>query len=441
MEVPAQTPAAFTWRMEDRFGSSRADFAPVPVVTPTAEYIHAPQRLVHFDACPASGQSAPGASYVWRIDGAAPVEAGCRYDYTFAALGTHRVELTVMTGGAAAVTGQTIVLRDHLIVSLGDSYASGEGVPDVEGEYAISFPPCRAAGTLSFRTPCVEQVVRPVQWSNAVCHRSSWAGPAQAALAIERADPHSTVTFISLACAGASIDGGLLGPHRGQTPQVDALARLLCPPAAACSGADQQRRIDALVISIGGNDLMFSEIITYCATSIFGCTGVHQSGQSPLTAAQQTLAAIGTRYVALFRAINERLSVTQVYLTENADATVGVDGEYCAIGGFPYGLRISSADVAWLQQNLLTKLNNTERAVSRTLGWVFIDGIANRFHGHGYCAADGWFVTYPESWRRQGDDEGTMHPNRQGHLIYAQRISAVVGAALSAVPRAGASSR
>jgi len=228
--VPAQTPPApgptFSWRMEDRFGFSRADFAPVPVVTPTADYIHSLQRLVHFDACPSpSGQGAPNAAHAWRVDAAPPVQAGCRYDHTFASLGPHRVELTVTTGGAAAVTVQTIDLRDHLIVSLGDSYASGEGVPDVEGEYAIRFPPCRDAGTFSFRTPCVEQVVRPVQWSNAVCHRSSWAGPAQAALAMERADPHSTVTFISLACAGASIDGGLLGPHRGQPPQVDALAR------------------------------------------------------------------------------------------------------------------------------------------------------------------------------------------------------------------------
>jgi hypothetical protein len=432
MEVPAQTPPAFAWRMEDRFGTSRAGLAPVPVVTPSAEYIHAPQRLVHFDACPtASGQGAPNAAYAWRIDSLPAVQAGCRYDHTFSTLGTHRVELTVTTAGAAAVTVQTIDLRDHLIVSLGDSYASGEGVPDVAGEYAIRFPPCRAAGTFSFRTPCVEQVVRPAQWSNAVCHRSSWAGPAQAALAIEQADPHSTVTFISLACSGASIDKGLLGPHRGQSPQVDQLVRLLCPPGSTCSAADRLRHVDALVISIGGNDLMFSEIITFCATSIFGCTGVHLSAQSPVAAAQQTLAAIGTRYVALFRAINERLSIAQVYLTENADATIGDNGQYCAIGGFPYGLRISSTDVAWLQQNLLAKLNTTERAVARTLGWVFIDGIADRFHGHGYCAADAWFVTYPQSWRQQGDDEGTMHPNRQGQLVYAQRISAVVGTALN----------
>jgi hypothetical protein len=260
--------------------------------------------------------------------------------------------------------------------------------------------------------------------------RSSWAGPAQAALAIEQADPHSTVTFVSLACSGASIDKGLLGRHRGQPPQVDELARLLCNRTAGCSRPEQQRQVDALLISIGGNDLMFSEIITYCATSIFGCTGLHMAAQSPVTQAVQALATIGSKYVALFRAINATLSVRAVYLTENADATVGDNGEYCSIGGFPYGLRISSSDAAWVQQNLLTRLNTTERTVARTLGWVFIDGIADQFHGHGYCASDPWFVTYPESWRRQGDDEGTMHPNQRGHGVYAARIREIVGPAL-----------
>jgi len=432
--VPAQTPAAgpvFSWRMQDRFGTSRADFAPVPVVTPNAAYIHSPQRLVQFDACPTpSGRPTPAAAYAWRIDALPPVQAGCRYDYTFSTLGRHRVGLTVTAADAAAVTVQTIDLTDYLIVSLGDSYASGEGVPDVEGEFAVSFPPCRQAGAFSVRQPCVERVVRPAQWSDAVCHRSSWAGPAQAALAIERADPHSTVTFVSLACSGASIEKGLLGGHRGQTPQVDELARLLCNRTTGCSGPEQQRQVDALLISIGGNDLMFSEIITYCATSIFGCTGLHMTAQSPVTQAQQALATIGSKYVTLFRAINATVNVRAVYLTENADATVGDDGQYCSIGGFPYGLRISSGDVAWLQQNLMLRLNTTEGTVARTLGWVFIDGIADQFHGHGYCASDPWFVTYPESWRRQGDDEGTMHPNQRGHGVYAARIREIVGPAL-----------
>lgn len=429
--VPAQTPGVvMSWRMQDRFGTSLAEFAPVPVVTPTAEYIHSPRRLVQFDACPAGGPPPASAAYTWRIDGLPPVQAGCRYDYTFPTLGPHRVELTVTGSGAPAVTAQTVDLVDYLIVSFGDSYASGEGVPDVEGEYAITFPPCRQAGAFVLRQPCVDRIVRPAQWSNAVCHRSSWAGPAQAALTIERADPHSTVTFVSLACSGASIGSGLLGPHRGQPPQVDALARLLCTRTAGCSSPDQQRRVDALLISIGGNDLRFSDVITYCATSIFGCTGLHMTAESPVTQAQQALATLGAKYVALFQAITTALSVKAVYLTENADATIGDDGQVCSIGGFPYGLRISSGDVAWLRQNLMMRLTATERSVARALGWVFIDGIADQFREHGYCASDHWFVTYPESWRRQGDDEGSMHPNRRGHQVYAGRITDVVGPAL-----------
>ena len=75
---------------------------------------------------------------------------------------------------------------------------------------------------------------------------------------------------------------------------------------------------------------------------------------------------------------------------------------------------------------MLRPLNATERSIARTLGWIYVDGIANPFQGHGYCAADTWFVTYPESWAQQGDDRGTLHPNRQGHRLIARRISEVV---------------
>jgi hypothetical protein len=38
------------------------------------------------------------------------------------------------------------------------------------------------------------------------CHRSANAAPAQAARMLEMADPHSSVTFLSFACSGATIN-------------------------------------------------------------------------------------------------------------------------------------------------------------------------------------------------------------------------------------------
>lgn len=437
--------STFSWRVEDRFGSLLKPFhAPdgrllgeVPVVTPPREYIHSSSRTVHFDACaPDQNQRA---TYSWRIDNGPHVLAGCRYEHAFSTLGPHEVELTItVASGQSTSSTQTIDLKDYLIVSLGDSYASGEGNPEVPGIYTIAFPPCRQEGQVQLTTPCVQGIRQRAGWTADACHRSSWAGPAQAALLLERDDPHSTVTFVSLACSGATIEEGLLGRQVSRPPdrppQVDALADILCPPAAACAGPEAQRRVDALVISVGGNDIGFSDIVADCIRLFSACTGDTISEDSPVAQARPKLIGLVLRYVQLFRAINATLNVANVFLTENADAWIGENGQYCTIRGFPLGTAIQRDGVRWLHQNLLQPLNATGRSIARTLGWIYVDGIADPFRGHGYCAADPWIVTYPESWAQQGDDRGTLHPNRQGHRLIANRIGEVVRETLNRAP-------
>jgi hypothetical protein len=102
------------------------------------------------------------------------------------------------------------------------------------------------------------------RWEGRQCHRSASAGQVQAAKRLEDSDPHTSVSFIHLACSGAKIWKGLLGSYEGieqvapepdLEPQVDAAAELV-------SG----REVDALVVSIGGNDVKFADVIETCAT-------------------------------------------------------------------------------------------------------------------------------------------------------------------------------
>lgn len=116
-----------------------------------------------------------------------------------------------------------------LIVSLGDSYGSGEGNPDL---HQIFDP----------RPESFFQVHRPTQWVDKRCHRSATAGPAEAARRLEASDPKTSVTFLSFACSGATIDTmwgtdavdpykppepgaptntGILGPYSGVEPPED----------------------------------------------------------------------------------------------------------------------------------------------------------------------------------------------------------------------------
>lgn len=113
------------------------------------------------------------------------------------------------------------------------------------------------------------------------CHRSMISGQARAALAIEQADPHTSVTLVHLACTGATIKDGLIGEYGG-TDNINPILEPLLYQAinSSYTGLPEQPKIagqiakavekignreaDAIVISIGGNDIGFAKIIEKC---------------------------------------------------------------------------------------------------------------------------------------------------------------------------------
>ncbi|MGD2171256.1 MAG: PKD domain-containing protein [Gammaproteobacteria bacterium] len=123
------------------------------------------------------------------------------------------------------------------------------------------------------------------------CHRSMFSGQARAALAIEQADPHTSVTLLHLSCTGATIAEGLVGPYGavenlnpllnqavGLVPGItpDSIPDQPRIDGQVCTAADKTlyrddqdvlrgREVDAMVISIGGNDVGFARIIEKCA--------------------------------------------------------------------------------------------------------------------------------------------------------------------------------
>src|SRR3954465_2330206 len=121
---------------------------------------------------------------------------------------------------------------DYVVASIGDSVASGEGNPDVS----------------------------PRGWLERRCHRSLRSGAALAARAVELGDRHSVVTLVPLACSGATVGEGLLAPYDGVEPNR---AKGALPPQV-----DQLRAIDrdvdALLISVGANDVNFGPFTRFC---------------------------------------------------------------------------------------------------------------------------------------------------------------------------------
>ncbi len=191
---------------------------------------------VRLDACASTGAR----TYTWSVDGEqVGVETRCNgFEYDFPAEGEYSVSLVVENGSGEQMEQTRVVeVRDLLIFGLGDSYGSGEGSPDVD-----------------------EREEGGARWQNTRCHRSSRSGQVRAAQMIEESDPHTSVTFVHLACSGGRIYEALLEGYEGIEPD-GTLAR---PQIERAAELADDREIDALFVSIGGNDINFSTVVEAC---------------------------------------------------------------------------------------------------------------------------------------------------------------------------------
>lgn len=206
---------------------------------------------------------------------------------TIAAVGITRPDNSVDSISAE------IQVRDLLIAGLGDSVAAGEGNPDrpielsdegfcfrrflgaARGEY---FRPSRQgyegdkacddnpAGSPSAATDWAKH---GAHWMSAACHRSLYSYQLRAALALAVQNKQIAVTFLPLACSGATIDDGLL----------DSQGASECPPRGRCAGSvpgqieqlqdalknarkqNPNRGLDMILLTVGANDIKFAGLV------------------------------------------------------------------------------------------------------------------------------------------------------------------------------------
>src|SRR6202171_3133730 len=244
-----------------------------------------------------SGPIPVGATCAWSFDDgdgpqastfdcAEPVNLRARY-------GRPTVATVEVSSGPEAPQRVTteIMVRDIFIAGLGDSIASGEGNPDrpiglsdqgfcfrsyLAMAYTQYYRPSRAGykGGRACEAPDSLQVWQrqSALWFNSACHRSLYSYQTRTALALAVQYPHIAVTFLPLACTGATIADGLFGAQRARE----------CPPAKSagtCQGTvnaqlaelreavtaakrrQPDRKLDLILLSIGANDINFSGLV------------------------------------------------------------------------------------------------------------------------------------------------------------------------------------
>lgn len=406
----------FDWALPDTYGSV-LDANGLPEPTAPGEVRSGPW---HVDLLvPGCDRSA---TYVWFVDGGRidPRRvAACTFSSrAFPRLGGYTVEVRATVGGRQLEGRERITVDDWLIVSLGDSVASGEGVPEVSG-------------------------FGRAKWEDKRCHRSAYAGPAVAARRLARVSPHVSVTFVHLACSGAQISAGLLGGYKGITgPPLP----LLAPQVNVLDEIAARRKPSAVLVSIGANDVGFSTVVKSCASHPHRNSCFQGSLGGEVTAKLERLPKQYQELNGSLRALS-----SPVYLTEYFDPTGDVGGNACAgVLRLPVpGLRLfglNHEDLQDARAKLLVPLNDALAKAAARYRWSEVTGIAEAFRRHGYCAGrERWITTLGDSMLQQGSFrepaasvDGTLHPNEQGQRQIAARIQAALehGAQRTCAPSA-----
>jgi hypothetical protein len=306
------------------------------------------------------------------------------------------------------------------VVAVGDSYASGEG----------------AMGTA---------------WSDPSCHRSTLAAPEEAA---RRQQADRPVTFTSLACSG-TFTGSATGA--GGMPGVATRSLLGAEGQLVRVGAPGER-VDALSLSIGGNDIGFADLVFSCSVPVYDCsadprvTGPLQAALAALPARLDEVAAAiqgpaGTRLVPA--------EVGDVFVTPYPDPTMGAGGARCgspeapAFGGLD---GVDAVEAAYASASVVAPLNaalaglvdRANAAPGDHPAWHLVD-LGSRLAGHGYCtgpdspvpaqqAGPRFINTVADSITSQGDVYGTLHPDPAGQLERAAALYDAEHAVLAPEP-------
>jgi hypothetical protein len=375
------------------------------------------------------GNSTSKVRCTWTVEG--KTYTGCTDVRVTVSVGATPVSVRVEQEGKTTVVNGSVAPTDLLVVSLGDSYASGEGVPEVNHIRADS-----------------QSVGKPAFWLDRRCHRSLASGPAIAAQKLAN-DPdyrRSSVTFVPLACSGATITEGLLGPYVGAQkvsslqaerrlfntsrdfstnpmlpPQLDVLAETLCPPQKfvgnTCSV--QPRRPDLIFLSIGGNDVNFGPIVRkLVAKCDQDCVdGVKNNIRTDL-------GNLVKSYAELDRRLREQISGKTVVLGEYPDPTHRDAKTFCSDwdkGSFVpkvatlFGYGITDADAKVAYDEVIVPLSGTMCKAAETNRWHFVDGLIAAASDHGYCTQERWFNRFTDATSAEHKMAGSMHPNVLGH--------------------------
>jgi hypothetical protein len=328
-----------------------------------------------------------------------------------------------------------IEVRDLFIAGLGDSVGSGEGNPDRSialadegfcfryylGSAAAQYYRPSRAGYKGGRACEAPDTLQNWQrhaalWFNSACHRSLYSYQTRTALALAVQYPHIAVTYLPLACTGATIADGLFGSQRARecppnrstsTCQVGVNGQLAELREALSTAKRRQpdRKLDLVLLSIGANDIHFSGLVadvivdTPTERVLFRRSGVMASLDEARSALARDLPQDFSRLREALKPLVGDLS--HVVYTAYANPALYQGGTPCPGGRAGFDIHPSfNADpqrlanvTAFVQDEFLPQLKALATCQSGILcrdpeadRMTFVDAHQGAFADHGFCA-------------------------------------------------------
>jgi hypothetical protein len=363
------------------------------------------------------------------FDCAEPVNLRVRYGRTTVAT----VDVSSSDGSQRIAT--EIEVRDIFIAGLGDSIASGEGNPDRPVALADEgfcfrsflgnastqyFRPSRAGykGGRACESP--EQLSvwqkQSALWLNSACHRSLYSYQTRTALALAVQYPHIAVTYLPLACTGASIADGLFGAQRAReclptksantcSGTVNGQLAELREALTAARRRQPDRKLDLVLLSIGANDIYFSGLVadvivdTTTERALFRRAGL-------LASVDDSRSALARDLPQGFSKLREALKplvgdLSHVIYTAYANPALADGGAPCPGGRAGFDIHPSfnaqpqrlAAVSSFVQDEFLPQLKALALCQSGILcrdpradRMTFVDRHQDAFASHGFCA-------------------------------------------------------
>jgi hypothetical protein len=356
-------------------------------------------------------------------------------------------------------------VQKFTVIGLGDSFMAGEGAPVVLGDLDNGIQEIWSNGlptgtSHSFNISASEQT-RLARQARA-CHR----GASGLGLAVDelRTRWPSSIELIhqNFACSGAEVANLIDQPYSGpggcgklsnSPKKTDCLAitddtptneiRPQLPEAISFLNA-QRLSADAVVMSIGGNDLGFGAIIADCVTPNFDvfvlgvkvyeakeCNVPSSAANAALNNAVNgtaTLTSVQTRFRNLATAFTQAgVPSTNVFLTQHLDPLRKSANSFCA--GTDFGTDIVLAGLTTTESafasSVLGTINSQMALGATSNNWKPINSHLGREVNNAMCTSQPWHNTIKAALKTQGNDyihpvpgillsAGMVHPNQAG---------------------------